>query len=333
MAELINQGSNGCVYKPTIPCGNESTSNKYISKVQMNSESLKSEIKIGELIMKIPHYELYFAPVISNCPVNLSEIKDEIVNCEPIADDLNRDKHKYVSSKVKYIGNDIYEFLKKTPNIVETHLDLLNSIELLWKNNIVHFDLKYNNVMYDKTTKCPVIIDFGLSYLNTTPMPEYEYTELLPMSQYCIDVGLLSFLSKKDPTQTIVYDELDVICDKFADNYIFKHITKDFKSDFISKLKVDLRTITGAWQVLIDRLKPNQEHWDNYALSVIFLIFTGASEYKTLLEKVVFAMPTKRVSIQEVRNELVLFKEIKYKQPDLSDLGVTILQEDETLMR
>jgi len=313
MPKLINQGANGCIYKPHIQCDNEPISNKYISKVQIVNQSML-EIRIGEQLMKIPNYELYFAPIISHCPVELSKIEDELVNCNSINEDLARNpSSKFVSNKIKYVGKmHIYDFFVNHPTcILEAHLDLLHSLDILWKTNIVHFDLKYNNIIYDEQLKCPIIIDFGSSYLTHDVIHAvyHNYKDLI-RGQYCIDVVLISYILTKDLTQPINKDEVDNVCDEFAKNSIFEYC--ELPDNFIVDLKVDLKR-EGTWRALMDTLIANQSYWDNYALSVTILVFisNSAHAYKTMLEKVIFAMPSKRPSIQDVRNELLLIKEFK----------------------
>ena len=312
VTKLISQGANGCIYKPAIQCDNEpldkyANRDKYASKVQM-SQHAEHEIKIGEHIMNIPHYQLYFSPIISYCPVDLAEIKDDIINCKPlskaISKDLNRE-YKYVSSKIKYVGElDLYDILNKIPNrLIEIHIDLLHSIEVLWQNKIVHFDLKSNNIIYDEAVKCPIIIDFGLSYLDYK-IPLFKYDSIISMPQYCIDVCLLLFISEKVLSQPIILSEIEGICDEYANNMIFEVIPS---AQYILDLKAYFAGITGTWQTVIDILRVNQVYWDNYALSVTFLMYVAKNEtaYKTLLEKVVYAMPSSRLSIQDVRSELL----------------------------
>ena len=48
-------------------------------------------------------------------------------------------------------------------SIVESFTYLLESIEKLQLKDIVHFDVKGDNVLYNLKTGFPLIIDFGIS--------------------------------------------------------------------------------------------------------------------------------------------------------------------------
>ena len=49
-------------------------------------------------------------------------------------------------------------------NFFEIYRHLLSSLEMLEKVGIVHFDIKNENIIYDKVKNLPIIIDFGLSF-------------------------------------------------------------------------------------------------------------------------------------------------------------------------
>ena len=50
----------------------------------------------------------------------------------------------------------------------ECYRYLLSSLEMLEKAGIVHFDLKSENVIYDKNKNIPIVIDFGLSFFTNS---------------------------------------------------------------------------------------------------------------------------------------------------------------------
>ncbi len=53
-------------------------------------------------------------------------------------------------------------------NIQNTYTSLLSGIDKLQKINIVHFDLKWPNILFDRNRRRPLIIDFGLSFDSET---------------------------------------------------------------------------------------------------------------------------------------------------------------------
>ena len=86
--EFFKEGAYGCVFRPGINCFGETEGLKYITKIQIDEETSKNEIKIGEFMentirKQIPTYEDMFAPIISSCNVSLGQIKNETIKkCE-----------------------------------------------------------------------------------------------------------------------------------------------------------------------------------------------------------------------------------------------------------
>jgi hypothetical protein len=77
---------------------------------------------------------------------------------------------------------------------------LLNSLQILSKYNIIHYDLKENNISYDDTKRIPVIIDFGLSFRYKEDLVtdiDYENNFYIYYDKYppwCLEIILISFI-------------------------------------------------------------------------------------------------------------------------------------------
>ena len=70
----------------------------------------------------------------------------------------------YIPNKLFYdffLSNINKQFIFSSIN--SSYIYLLNSLEFLNSQNIVHFDLKGDNILYNLTTNNPLIIDFGIS--------------------------------------------------------------------------------------------------------------------------------------------------------------------------
>ena len=67
MSELLSQGGYGCVYYPALTCsGKSESSKKHVSKLQRKDWAAQNEIEIGNKIITIPNYKLYFLPITSS---------------------------------------------------------------------------------------------------------------------------------------------------------------------------------------------------------------------------------------------------------------------------
>lgn len=160
--KLINQGTYGCVYHPGIKCnGNPMTSEKFITKIQRNDETVQNEIRIGKIVKTIPQFSRFFAPIISSCPAKITKKVAE--GCTVIENGAT----SFVSTKIRYVGKQTLGAYITESNIRERYVrskkHLVRALEKLNEHGIVHFDVKQNNVMYDARLKVPVFIDFGLS--------------------------------------------------------------------------------------------------------------------------------------------------------------------------
>lgn len=185
LTKLLNQGGYGCVYYPAVKCHSKHNINpqKYVSKVVILDKNMTSEIVIGKLVADIPNFDNYFAPVVNNCDIDLNRIDEKLQDkygetCGIIEKFKRRSSNTSSSMKegkmamvhVPYIHDG--DFTKNIIGtnrrrtyitIVDSYNYLLYGLYVLNNRGILHYDLKPDNVLYNKYFKHPVIIDFGLS--------------------------------------------------------------------------------------------------------------------------------------------------------------------------
>ena len=284
MSKLLSQGGFGCVYHPGIKCDGSKDKKNFVSKLQINNYASFNEIEIGKIIEKIPNYELFFLPIIEYCKINIAEIDNKLIEkCNTLHDNTN-----LVLMKMNYIKNiDFYDFIDQInkpliiSSIMNLYLSLLTSIELLTNKNIVHYDLKDENILLDKKNKNPIIIDFGISLnMNEFTLEKIEDFFYVYAPEYYIwsfDIHFICFLTKNIPYDTQVVTEEDIksvvnecvknnkILTFFSDEFIasYKQQCMDFTSEFKNKTKREvIKKLTE---------KKNYDTWDNYAISCIIL--------------------------------------------------------------
>jgi serine/threonine protein kinase len=333
--ELINQGAYGCIVKPQIECDeNEYDSKNYVSKIQEVSFELEKEIKIGEEIQQIDNYFNYFAPILKSCNVSLNEIPYDIVNnCKIMKNSLGeKDTTKtYVSNKIRYVGKyDLGKIIKMTetkrqlPTLLDNHLYLLKSIEKLLTNNIIHFDLKPNNIIYDEIQGVPIIIDYGLSFniKNILDNPNESHYEKYFLTDefyvfWCVEVFMISQIIYRYKQGNVNKEQLNSIMNEMiSDKYYSKILTRQDIEIFKTKYNEYFsKYIDKPWKdMMIDLLKEdNYKTWDNYSLcvSLLFVLNNNESlkynspEYVKLIKEIVLSMPGERIGIEETRRRLL----------------------------
>ena len=337
--QLLSQGSYGCVFHPGSTCRGNIENKNFVRKIQADNDNNQKEIKFGQKIKKIKHFKQHFAPIIDSCPVSIGSIdNDEIKKC----DIINNTNIKYVSNKISFVGDktlgdyllEIYEDSPKNllKMIFQTHIDLIDSVHMLSEINIIHMDLKENNVMMNSKKK-PIIIDFGLS-IDITEIKTNDdlkinfwiFDDYLP---WCFDINIINSITQ---SHNIILDstyatenDINLSCKLFIDNSELLHLKfgdkpifnekelDDFKANLIIFMKP---FINNNWKSVIDSLLKFSHTWDIYALSYIYLsIIKNSMIYKIdnpfihsyigLLKKNILSTPDKRFDAITMKKELL----------------------------
>lgn len=330
MSALLNQGGFGCVYYPGINCsGKSSKSKNTITKLQKRDFTSENEFKIGKIITSIKNYKQFFSPATEMCSVNLAKISKKILGkCEVIKDDTE----DVILMDFPYVENsDFIQILKldKRNVITElfnTYLLLLDGIEQLNNKNIVHFDLKLENILFESKTNKPIIIDFGISLyipeINFKNASDYFYTYSPEYYVWPIEVHTLSFLLNET---NMTLTELDV--KKISKDYVkYNKATQYFSDDFKDRYETLCNEILFQYvdmkrEDVFKKIISYHHTWDIYSLAVIFInIVTKLIEIDNdndnvakpneiiikYIEIILLSMspdPEKRLSISECREK------------------------------
>ena len=167
---LLDEGGYGCVFHPALNNkGEDMKTDKLVSKLQRFDQSAINELEISKIVSNIEGFKNHYAPVIKYSNVNISKIKtDNLKNCSLIS---NEKINKLINMKMEYVnGIAFINYLienkdnnKFINNIIQSYIHLLKGFNILLNNNIVHFDVKGDNILFAEDKELPIIIDFGLS--------------------------------------------------------------------------------------------------------------------------------------------------------------------------
>lgn len=337
--KLINQGTFGCIYKPSFLCdGNTLKEEDYITKIQTKDDVSTQEETIGTLVQQIPNHAEYYAGIMNTCPIELSKIEDnELKKCEFLEkQQLSERPQEYVASTIKYVGKeDILDYFLARINkpqqyvmsLFHIHFHLLKSLSQLQETNIIHYDLKANNIMIHDVKKTPIIIDFGISFQGTTkPIAEdarnifYVYGP--DYSPWCLDIHIINYmwnnLNSETPEQEQVQEEQiqQIIQDYMDKNSALNTLTPTEKSEMQTKWTEYLSAYKEQpWGNLYESLWNARWSWDNYSVALIMLKYTRGEfkirenefnqQYVKLLKQIIKATPDARLDAQNAKQELL----------------------------
>jgi serine/threonine protein kinase len=345
LIKLISQGAYGCVFK-NVDENQKKIQNlkqhqkkeEYIIKIQKKEETSENETLIGKKIMNIKNYKNYFAPIIQTEDIKIDVLDNkELEKCDIIHD--NEDPNtEYESEKIKYIGKDtlLKYYMKLLSNdkfinvFIENHIILLEALEKLESAQIIHYDLKENNIMIQDTDKRPIIIDFGLSIDSTKPMENFFYSYYTEYAPWCIDIIFLSYMVKqvgKDwQTISIKSNNINLIINEFFENNPInvKLLIQDERNIWKTKLvNYFNQFVNKPWKTLYEELIKYRFTWDNYSIIVMYLFLFYELElkkyssteilnnYLELLKKNMMTTPNERTTPTILKkNILKLFKSI-----------------------
>jgi serine/threonine protein kinase len=296
-AELINQGAYGCLYHPGIECNGKTLKDaKYATKLVIQDEVAENEVEVGKIVMKILNYAVNFVPVVETCHVQLGKVKRNnplaLRGCDVVedaADKKGSSKKKFMLMKMPYIDSlYFYDYIRTMREnkkkiiscIFDTYIYITESIGRLVEHDVVHYDLKLENILINLKTDTPIIIDFGLSI----PVmkgngggggfwKKYFYKYAPKYYVWPLEAHVINFLCNESESGALTHDELVSICETFVNaNQALRIFSKGFRARY-------LKACIEQWESLIGVARAEACHtlikgwatWDNYSLSVAYL--------------------------------------------------------------
>ena len=284
MSKLLSQGGFGCVYYPGLSCKGKSSSKKAkaVTKVAEKGFNSDNEVKIGNLVKKIPLSKDFFLPVIKTCPIDIRKMDKELLSeCKIIKKSTN----KYILMDIPYVPNKPFTEIFKEGDInkkhflltlTETYSYLLLAIKNLVNIYIVHFDLKADNILYNSATQDPQIIDFGISIpikkINNNNIKKYIYVSAPEYYIWPLEAHILGFIFYKTNVQ-LTFDDSKRIAEEYtASNSALSIYSHELRSLFQNACEREINKYVGKprTNVISDLIK-FYKTWDNYSISIIFL--------------------------------------------------------------
>ena len=220
--------------------------------------------------------------MIDSCPVNVRNIDKELITeCRIVAKSQDV---PFVLMTIPYVSNrGFFDALTDkslgrkqiVATLARTYSYLLSALKYLLAIEVVQFDLKGENILYNLVTKDPQIIDFGISLPMDRVKPDtwnkYFYAYAPEYYVWPLEVHLINFLLHVSSP----LEKADV--HKITDAYTRRNkaldvFSEDFREKYRELCEVCLQPyIDKAKEEVIPDLIKQYESWDNYGLSVLYL--------------------------------------------------------------
>ena len=296
-AALINQGAYGCLYHPGIECNGKTLSDThYASKLVVQDEVAENEVEVGKIVMKILNYAVNFVPVVETCPVQLGKVRRHnplaLRKCE-VAEEKGsgKQKKKFMLMKMPYIDSlyfyDYVGTMRENKKriiscIFDTYSYLVESIGRLVEHDVVHYDLKLENILINLKTDTPIIIDFGLSVpINRLRLQTdggsfwstYFYKYSPQYYVWPLEAHVINFLQNESGSGALTRDDVAAICETFVNaNLALRIFSKGFRVRYLKACIEQWEPLVGVSRnTACDALIQGWATWDNYSLSIAYL--------------------------------------------------------------
>lgn len=186
-SEIIGKGAFGCIIKPSLPCQDKKISYKNkVSKVAISEEVL-DEFNEYAIINEIDKKGKYHLGKPTKCKIKKTKKALKIISkCDNLMNKYLKNKslkenfHEFEQLIMMYGGVSLKRYGLKLAKMPVNRANK-SSVRKLWfefprlfegiisfqKHNIIHFDIKPDNIVYDKKKNVLKFIDFGhMSYMD-----------------------------------------------------------------------------------------------------------------------------------------------------------------------
>ena len=290
MTTLLSQGGFGCVYYPGIQCSGEvDNDKKVVTKLQRKDFNANNEIVVGLLISSIKHYENYFIPVIKSCDIDLRRLDSKTIgDCQVVKTSNNLD---YLLMTLDYVKNISLEESIVTSNskevkrrsfskLMSMYKYLMSALDLLLLKNIIHFDLKVENLLFGIKTGTPLIIDFGISIpkdnLNKDNFKRFFYAYVPEYYIWPLEVHVINYLVHKTPGNLSDADITTISTDFCKTNAGLQFFSENLRRKYLLSCIYQLKKYIGKDRAsVIETLLSYYYTWDSYSLGIMFITLFG----------------------------------------------------------
>jgi len=187
--KYIGSGTYGCVFYPHLRCTRPRGLRKKdaIGKVFVHANDFREEMYINKIIDKIDPKNEFTLPNMGACITSPYQAKpsDNIKSCNNITRRQDKQAELY-QILYKFGGQDLLKVSFDPKNklslddLFNMFLPILQGVQRIHNHGYSHFDIKPDNMLFQKTENKLVLIDFGL----VTPLKETFTSDSLIAASY-----------------------------------------------------------------------------------------------------------------------------------------------------
>ena len=172
---VVGEGTYGCVLKPSLKCRDDEHIN-YLNKVSkvMKKSDAKKEVKEYNQIKKIQNLNKYAISTPTYCEPDIDEtFISNVTNCttDKVKETFENNPSNLGMLLIEDGGIDLHTFITKVfgtiqldgkKQFLKSLINLFDGLIFFRENDIIHRDIKLENVVYNVHTGKIKYIDFGL---------------------------------------------------------------------------------------------------------------------------------------------------------------------------
>jgi len=203
--------------------------------------------------------------------------------------------------------------------IITSYQKLLQSLLLLQKNNIVHFNINFETICFKKEDHVLIrdfthAIDMNRSPLNVTRHLIESINDITTNSP--VEIYLLSHM-KRHALETVTLESIQTICKTYINNpYLFFLSESTKEKLYINSIDFLKQWIGMPREKITDEIIKLANTWDNYSLSIVYL--HAVSSILTFKQKGFFFRDFSRLLMKkrEISETIDAFDSLFFKYMD-----------------
>ena len=241
----------------------------------------QNEIRISDIVRKIPFYFLSFSVVREHKFVKIGQMSNIVADkCDSVTNDrflqCTYDNHTTIAFHEFLYGLPTTKLIFK--HILETYSILLVNLTKLNEHRICFFNVSAETIRI-RENYTPFLIGFDKSIALDELNEEYITQFIKNARDYTykpIEVHILFYLICREE-YTITYTLAETICSNYINQLpITRFFSRDQKSQLESSIqKFIIRFVNWRKSDIIIELLYSANTWDNYSLSVLYLHLLG----------------------------------------------------------